>query len=61
MVGKKVYGYARVSSKEQHLDRQIAALSQYVTNSIYLSLDKIKELIFSSYFAKIKIGVTITE
>ncbi len=25
----RVYGYARVSSKEQHLDRQIAALLQY--------------------------------
>lgn len=26
---KKVYGYARVSTKEQHLDRQIRALLQY--------------------------------
>lgn len=26
----KIMGYARVSSKEQHLDRQIEALSQYV-------------------------------
>ncbi len=25
----KVYGYARVSSKEQNLDRQIIALKEY--------------------------------
>ncbi|RHR30205.1 recombinase family protein [Clostridium sp. AF19-22AC] len=30
MVRKTVYGYARVSSREQNSDRQIAALSQYV-------------------------------
>lgn len=28
---EKVYGYARVSTREQNLDRQIAALRQYVT------------------------------
>lgn len=26
----KAYGYARVSSKEQHLDRQIIRLQEYV-------------------------------
>ena len=26
----KIYGYARVSSKEQHLDRQILRLQEYV-------------------------------
>lgn len=26
---KKIYGYARVSTREQHLDRQIIALQQY--------------------------------
>ena len=26
----KTYGYARVSSKEQHLDRQILRLQEYV-------------------------------
>ena len=26
---KKIYGYARVSSKEQNLDRQIESLKKY--------------------------------
>lgn len=29
-MGKRVFGYARVSSKEQNLDRQILALKEYV-------------------------------
>lgn len=35
----KIYGYARVSSKEQHLDRQILALQQYVPKE-YILVDK---------------------
>jgi DNA invertase Pin-like site-specific DNA recombinase len=34
------FGYIRVSTKDQNLDRQIAALSAYVTNPDYLYQDK---------------------
>lgn len=36
----KVFGYARVSSKEQNLDRQIDRLRQYVTNERDIIIDK---------------------
>ncbi|MFC0417731.1 recombinase family protein [Cytobacillus solani] len=34
------FGYMRVSTKEQHLDRQYSALKQYVTNEKYIYNDK---------------------
>lgn len=37
---EKVYGYARVSTREQNLDRQIAALRQYVTDERDIITDK---------------------
>ncbi|WP_338587722.1 recombinase family protein [Clostridium baratii] len=36
----KVYGYARVSSKEQNLDRQIQALKKYEVNERDIVIDK---------------------
>ena len=36
----KVFGYARVSSKEQNLDRQIDSLKQYVPNERDIIIDK---------------------
>lgn len=37
---EKVYGYARVSTREQNLDRQIAVLRQYVTDERDIITDK---------------------
>lgn len=37
---EKVYGYARVSTREQNLNRQIAALRQYVTDERDIITDK---------------------
>ena len=37
---EKKYGYARVSTREQNLDRQIAALRQYVTDERDIITDK---------------------
>lgn len=37
----KVYGYARVSTKEQNLDRQIAELLKYVANERDIITDKV--------------------
>lgn len=37
---EKVYGYARVSTREQNLDRQIAALRQYVTDERDIITDR---------------------
>lgn len=37
---EKVYGYARVSTREQNLDRQIAALRQYVKDERDIITDK---------------------
>lgn len=37
---EKVYGYARVSTREQNLGRQIAALRQYVTDERDIITDK---------------------
>ena len=37
---EKAYGYARVSTREQNLDRQIAALRQYVTDERDIITDK---------------------
>ena len=37
---EKVYGYARVSTREQNLDRQIAALRPYVTDERDIITDK---------------------
>ena len=36
----KIYGYARVSSKEQNLDRQIQALKKYGVNERDIVIDK---------------------
>ena len=38
---EKIYGYARVSSKEQNLDRQIIALREYVTDDRDIITDKV--------------------
>ena len=37
---KKIFGYARVSSKDQNLDRQLDALKKYVPNSQDIFYDK---------------------
>lgn len=37
---EKVYGYARVSTREQNLDRQIAALREYVVDERDIITDK---------------------
>lgn len=37
----RIFGYARVSSKEQCLDRQIASLKQYVPNERDIIIDKL--------------------
>lgn len=37
---EKVYGYARVSTREQNLDRQIAALKEYVADERDIITDK---------------------
>lgn len=37
---EKVYGYARVSTREQNLDRQIAALRQYIADERDIINDK---------------------
>jgi DNA invertase Pin-like site-specific DNA recombinase len=34
------FGYIRVSTKDQHLDRQIEALKPYVTDDKYIYSDK---------------------
>ena len=39
-MNRKVYGYARVSSKEQNLDRQIKALENYGVDTRDIILDK---------------------
>lgn len=36
----KIYGYARVSSKEQNLDRQLIALKEYGVNENNIKFDK---------------------
>ena len=43
----KIFGYIRVSSKEQNLDRQIDSLKQYVPNERDIFADKLsgKDLI----------------
>lgn len=45
-MGRK-YGYARVSSTEQHLDRQIAALSEYGIEDRHIITDKMSGKDFS--------------
>ena len=37
---EKIYGYARVSTREQNLDRQIAALRQYIADERDIITDK---------------------
>ena len=43
----RVYGYARVSSTEQHLDRQIEALSAYGVEDRHIITDKLSGKDFS--------------
>lgn len=43
----RVYGYARVSSNEQHLDRQIEALTKYGVEDRFIITDKISGKDFS--------------
>jgi DNA invertase Pin-like site-specific DNA recombinase len=43
----RVYGYARVSSAEQHLDRQITALSEYGIDNRHIITDKMSGKDFS--------------
>ena len=40
MLAEKIFGYARVSSKEQNLDRQIDELKKYVPNSVDIITEK---------------------
>ena len=39
-MSEKVFGYARVSSKEQNLDRQIDELRKYVPNAADIIFEK---------------------
>ena len=40
---KRIFGYARVSSKEQNLDRQVLALKKYVGRTdTYFALAKLR-------------------
>lgn len=39
-MGKQIFGYARVSTKEQNLDRQIEELKKYVENERNIIIDK---------------------
>ena len=41
MDNSRIFGYARVSSKEQNLDRQIDSLRKYVPNSRDIIIDKV--------------------
>lgn len=51
-MSNKIMGYARVSSKEQNLDRQITALSQYVeTENIIVDKQSGKDLERPGYHA----------
>lgn len=43
----RVYGYARVSSNEQHLDRQIEVLTKYGVEDRFIIIDKISSKDFS--------------
>lgn len=43
----RVYGYARVSSNEQHLDRQIEVLTKYGVEDRFIITDKISGKDFS--------------
>lgn len=36
----KIYGYARVSTKEQNLDRQLIQLREYISDERYIIIDK---------------------
>lgn len=40
MLAEKIFGYARVSSKEQNLDRQIDELKKYVPNPVDIITEK---------------------
>lgn len=51
-MGERIFGYARVSSKEQNLDRQILALEKYVeTENILVDKASGKDLKRSAYQA----------
>ena len=40
MSSKKIFGYVRVSSKEQNIDRQIIGLRKYITDERNIIIDK---------------------
>jgi len=51
----RVYGYARVSSNEQHLDRQIEVLTKYGVEDRFIITDKISgKRLFSSRIPSFK-------
>ncbi|MBR0162586.1 MAG: recombinase family protein [Oscillospiraceae bacterium] len=40
-MGGLTYGYIRVSTKDQNIDRQVAALHEYGMNDSFIYVDKL--------------------